>query len=345
MSRRALTLVTASGLLLVLGLLAALLPVPYVVLVPGPVTDTLSTVSVTGAQSYPTSGHLYLTTVGVVPGSCDNNPTLEQALHAWFSSDEAVQPKQVICPPGQSSKAVAQQNAGEMSQSQRDAMTAALLYLKFKPDSLHLTVGSTTDGTPAAEVLQAGDEVLAVDGTAVNDPDKLRTLIGRHAPGTSLTLTIVHNGIRQNVTAKVIHDPSTQRSILGFEVDQQATFSRVDVHIGVDPNEVGGPSAGLMFTLGIVDVLTPGDLTGGRTVAGTGTIDGFGHVGPIGGIQQKIAAAAHAHASVFLAPASECTDARAVAPKSLLVVKVDTLATAVKALNTIAAGGTDIPRC
>src|SRR5436305_3054465 len=131
MSRRGITLLTAAGLVVVLGVLAALLPVPYVVLVPGPVTDTLGrigngpVISVTGAPTYATSGHLYLTTVGIIPGSCKDNPTLSQALRAWFAPHQAVEPKQVICPPGQSSSAVAAQNADEMSQSQQDAVTAA----------------------------------------------------------------------------------------------------------------------------------------------------------------------------------------------------------------------------
>jgi len=351
MSRRSVTLVTAAGLVVLLGLLAALLPVPYVVLVPGPVTDTLGSIgstqviSVTGAKTYGTDGHLYLTTVGVIPGSCDHDPTLQEALRAWFAKHEAVEPKQVICPPGQSSKSVAAQNAGEMSQSQQDAVTAALLYLHYKPQTLHLTVGDVTPDSPAADVLQPNDVIFAVDGHAVSTADALRSRISSHAPGQQVTLTIAHNGVRQDVQAKVVRDPTTHRSILGFQVDQRATFNNVDVHIGIDPNSVGGPSAGLMFTLGIIDKLTPGQLAGGRTVAGTGTIDGFGQVGPIGGIQQKIAAAADAGATVFLAPASECADARTAAPKSLQLVRVDTLATAVGALQAIAAGRTDFPRC
>ena len=351
MSRRGITLLTAAGLVVLLGLLAALLPVPYVVLVPGPVTDTLGTIgnteviSVTGAKTYDTGGHLYLTTVGVIPGSCDKDPTLQDALRAWFDKHDAVQPKQVICPPGQSSQSVAAQNAGEMSRSQQDAVTAALLYLHYKPTSLHIAVGDITPKTPAASVLTEGDLILAVDGTPVTTPDELRTRIRSHAPGQALTLTVQHNHLTQTVHTTVISDPDTHQSIVGFTPDQLATFANVNVHIGIDPQAVGGPSAGLMFTLGIVDKLTPGPLAGGRTVAGTGTIDGFGLVGPIGGIQQKIAAAVHAGATVFLAPAGECSDARSAAPKSLLLVRVDTLKTAVTALQEIAAGRTDFPHC
>jgi len=349
MSRRAVTLLTAAGFVVVLSILAAVLPVPYVVLVPGPVTDTLGkvgttpVVSVDGAQSYDDGGHLYLTTVGVIPGSCDKSPTLEQALRAWFNKHQAVQPKQVICPPGQSSQAVQQQNADEMTQSQQDAITAALLYLHYKPTSQQIVVGDISDGTPASKVLRTGDGIVAIDGTKVTGLDQLHSLISAKPAGNELNITVDRGGKQTDLKARTIS--SGGRTVLGFQPDLRATFSSPEVKIGIDPNSVGGPSAGLAFTLGIVDKLTPGSLTGGRTVAGTGTIDGFGNVGPIGGIQQKIAAAHDAGAMVFLAPASECTDARAAAPKSMTLVKVDTLTTAVHALESISAGRNDFPRC
>jgi PDZ domain-containing protein len=349
MSRRGLTLLIAGGLVVVLALVAFALPVPYVVLVPGPLTDTLGTVgstqviSVTGAQTYTDGGHLYLTTVGVIPGSCDKDPKLDEALRAWFNKHEAVQPKQAICPPGQTSQAVQQQNVDEMTQSQQDAITAALLYLHYQPKDKQIAVGDVTQSAPAAAVLHTGDLILAIDGTSVTTLDQLHSLISARPAGSTLTVTIDRHGRTLDLRARTYSDGG--RTLLGFAPDLHATFSDVDVKIGIDPNSVGGPSAGLAFTLGIIDKLTPGSLTGGRTVAGTGTIDGFGNVGPIGGIQQKIAGATRAGATVFLAPASECADARAAAPKSLVLVKVDTLTTAVKALESIAAGRRDFPAC
>ena len=349
MSRRGVTLLTAGALVVVLGILAAVLPVPYVVLVPGPVTDTLGNVgttpviSVTGAQTYTDSGHLYLTTVGVIPGSCNKNPTLEQALRAWFDKHQAVQPKQAICPPGQTSQAVAQQNADEMTQSQQDAITAALLYLHYKPTSVHISVGDVSSSAPAAAVLHTGDLILAINGTNVTGLDQLHNLISAKPAGSTLALSVDRHGQKLDLRAKTYSDSG--RTVLGFHPDLHATFATPDVKIGIDPNSVGGPSAGLAFTLGIIDKLTPGSLSGGRVVAGTGTIDGFGNVGPIGGIQQKIAGATGRGAKVFLAPAGECADARKAAPKSLVIVKVDKLETAVKALQSIAAGRDDFPHC
>src|SRR3954465_846853 len=180
MSRRGLTLAVACGLTVVPGVLAVVLPVPYVVLVPGPVTDTLGTVggkpvvTASGARTYPTQGHLYLTTVGVIPGDCDAHPTLWQALRAWWRHDEAVQPHQAICPPGNTAEQAQQQNENEMSQSQRDAITAApraraggitaaLLELGYKPVRQTILVGGVTDGLPAAKVLQPGDVIKSVE--------------------------------------------------------------------------------------------------------------------------------------------------------------------------------------
>jgi Lon-like protease len=346
MSRRGFTLALAGGLAVVLGILTSVLPVPYVVLVPGPVTDTLGVVSATGAKTYPTSGHLYLTTVGVVPGDCDAHPTLWQALRAWWHEDEAVQPHQAICPPGDSAQQVEQENEREMSQSQRDAVTAALLQLGFKPTTQHIIVADVTSGLPAEQVLAKGDVIDTIDGQPVTGVAKLHELINARPVGSTLNVGITRNGKQKTVPIKTVRSTDgSNRPLIGIEPDLSATFSGVKVKIGLDPAKVGGPSAGLAFTLGIIDKLTPGSLTGGRTVAGTGTINGFGIVGPIGGIQQKIAAAANAGASVFLAPASECADAKAAAPKSLTVVKVDTLKTAVSALNAITSGSNAFPRC
>ena len=353
MSRRGLTFGLAGFFLVVLVVLAAVLPVPYVVLVPGPVTDTLGdvpgtttpVVSVTGKQTYPTGGHLYLTTVGVVPGSCDDHPTLLQALRAWFNKTEAVEPVQVQCPPNESPADVRKGNENDMSQSQRDAITAALLHLGYPTKTRVVTVGEVSGSAPAADVLQDGDAILAVDGKEVHALSSLRALVGARTPGDTVRLTIERGGHRRDVNVRTTTAAGTDRAIIGITPDLQATFKDVHVKIGIDPAQVGGPSAGLAFTLGIVDQLTPGDLTGGKTVAVTGTIDGFGRVGPIGGIQQKIAGAQEAGATVFLAPANECDEARDVAPSSMTIVKVTTLQSALDALAAITSGSGTIPRC
>jgi PDZ domain-containing protein len=353
MSRRGLTFGLAGVLLVALIVLAAFLPVPYVVLMPGPVTDTLGNVpgtttpvvSVKGAPTYATGGHLYMTTVGVVPASCSDHPTLWQALRSWFDNTEAVEPMQVQCPPGQSSTQVRQSNENDMTQSQRDAITAALLHLHYPTTSREVTVADISSDAPASKVLKDGDAIVTIDGASVDSLSQVRAALAKHKPGDSVALTIDRGGRHKNLTVKTIAAPGTRQAIIGFTPDLEATFNKVDVKIGIDPAQVGGPSAGLAFALGIVDELTPGNLTGGKTVAVTGTINGFGLVGPIGGIQQKIAGAKKAGATVFLAPAGECADARSVAPSSMTLVKVSTLSDALDALAAISSGTGSFPRC
>jgi PDZ domain-containing protein len=349
----------ALAVLVVLLGVARVVKVPYVILLPGPVTDTLGNVpgvdtsngkpggpviQITGATTQPTNGHLYLTTVEELPGDCSAHPSLWAAVKAWFSSTQTVEPQQVECPPGQSSKAVQAQDAQQMSQSQSDAATAALFELGYKPTTQHVTVDTVEPGVPAAAVLHPADIILAINGTAVSTIAQLRTQVEMDSPGSPITLTIQRDGKTRTVTTKTIKGVGGA-SMVGFTPDRIATFGGVKVKIGIDPNVIGGPSAGTALALGIIDKLTPGGLTGGRTIAGTGTVDGYGQVGPIGGIQQKIAAAAHAGATVFFAPADECADAKAAAPKSLTLVKITTLRGAVQALETIKSGGTSFPRC
>jgi PDZ domain-containing protein len=345
-------------LILLLGV-ARVVKVPYVILLPGPVTDTLGNVpgadtptgkpggpviQISGAQTHATTGHLYLTTVEELPGDCSDNPSLWQAVRAWFSRTQTVEPHQVECPPGQTSKAVQQQGVEEMSQSQSDAETAALFELGYRPTTQHVTVSSVETGVPAAAVLEPADVILAINGEAVSTVTQVHAAVAKLRPGSSITITIQRSGKTRTVTTKTIKGIGGV-SMIGFSPDRTATFAGVKVHIGIDPNVIGGPSAGTALALGIIDKLTPDGLTGGRTIAGTGTVDGYGQVGPIGGIQQKIAAAVHAGATVFFAPASECSDAKAAAPSSLTLVKITTLKGAVQALETIKAGGTSFPRC
>jgi Lon-like protease len=359
MSRRVATLgVAVVTLVLLLGV-ARVVKVPYVILLPGPVTDTLGNVpgvdtvnnkpggpviTITGAQTHPTSGPLYLTTVEELPGDCGTSPSLWEAVKAWFSSTQTVEPQQVECPPGQSSHAVQQQDAQEMSQSQSDAVTAALFELGYHATTQHVTVNTVEDGVPAAKVLEPADVILAVNGKAVSTVAELHGAVEKLPIGSAIRLTIQRNGKPQTVTTTTIKGVGGV-SMVGFSPDRTATFAGVKVHIGIDPDVIGGPSAGTALALGIIDKLTPGGLTGGLTIAGTGTVDGYGQVGPIGGIQQKIAAAVHAGATVFFAPASECADAKAAAPKSLRLVKISTLRGAVSALETIKSGGTSFARC
>jgi PDZ domain-containing protein len=358
MSRRNLTLSVAVLLLGGLLIAAARLPVPYFVYSPGPVTDTLGNIpasdtttgrtggpviQISGARTQPTNGHLYLTTVEQDPGTCGAHLGLLTAIKAWFSSTEAVVPHQVQCPPGKSSQAVQQQGVDEMAQSQSDAVYAALTELGYKPTGMAVFVQTVSPG-PAASVLQPNDEVLTANGQRITRPRQLVNLVQAVHPGDPMSLVIERAGARKTVNVRTAAGPSG-KARLGISIASRPTWGTLNVTIGIDPNVIGGPSAGTALALGIIDKLTPGGLTGGRTIAGTGTISRTGEVGPIGGIQQKVAAAVKAGATVFFAPASECADAKAAAPSSLMLIRVTTLHEAVQALEAIKSGSQAFPHC
>lgn len=359
MTRRAMTFSVAAVLFVAMFVIAFRLPVPYVVLVPGPVTDTLGripasdtsdgkpggqVIQISGAKVQPTDGHLYMTTVGILPGSCSDEPTLWQAVRAWFRSTETVEPHQVQCPPGESSAAVQQQGVQEMTGSQVNAVYAALTELGYHSTGNAVYVDSVDSGVPAASVIQAGDQIVSVDGTTVTSAGQVVTIIQRRTPGDSVRIVVQRAGQRHSFDVATTKGADGKTHV-GVTVTERPTFNGISVTIGIDPDVIGGPSAGTALALGIIDKLTPGGLTGGRTIAGTGTVDRKGKVGPIGGIQQKIAAAAKAGATVFFAPASECPDAKAAAPSSMTLVSVTTLRGAVAALEAIKAGRSDFPHC
>lgn len=348
MTRRSATLTASAVLVVVLAAVATLLPVPYVVLAPGPTTNTLGAVGKTaliriaGRPTYPTKGHLDLTTVAVIGGP-SRHMDLVTALRGWLDGNRAVVPQETVYPKGRTVKQIEQEGVDDMKASESSATTAALRQLGI-PVTSKLVVARLATPSPARGKLVAGDQILDVDGiSAQESPTRLRDLIGKHKVGDTVRLTVLRKGKRLTASVVTAKAPEDGRPVIGIltEVDPDYAFT-----IDISLKDVGGPSAGLMFALGIVDKLTPGALNGGAFIAGTGTIDGQGKVGPIGGIPQKMAAAKEAGATVFLVPAGNCAEALGAAPKGLKLVKATTLDTAVRALDALRAGRTKaLPAC
>ena len=344
MSRRSLTLLIASVGVIAALAIAMLIPVPYVILGPGPTLNTLGKdssgqplITIEGHPTYPTIGHLNMVTVGYQggPGVTIN---IFSALAAWLNPHEAVVPESELFAPGQTQQQSQQQDTQEMTSSQETATAAALTELHI-PYQTQVVVVQAQPGYPAYGVLKSGDVITAVDGTRVTGELQLTSLIGAHPPGSTLTVTIVRDGRTQ--TVQVGTKESGGRPVMGVEVTEQYKFPfTVKFSVG----DIGGPSAGMMFALGIIDKLTTLDLTGGRFIAGTGEITPGGQVQPIGGIQQKMVGAREAGATVFLAPASNCSDVRGAIPAGLKVVKVSTLSQAVSDLEALKAGQS-VPSC
>jgi Lon-like protease len=347
MSRRTATLVVSGLLVVLLSAAAAVLPVPYVVLQPGPTTNTLGKsdgkplIRVDGRRTYPADGNLDLTTVAVFGGPGDA-VDLVTALQGWLDDSVAVVPEESVFPEGKSQKEVEQETAAQMEESQEHATAAALQELGV-PVEERVEVGSVVAGRPAEGELEPGDVVASVDGEPVSTPLQVRRRIADRAPGDPVTLVVRRDGERRTVELTTEEsEAGSGRPIVGFLPRTGYTFP-FEVTIGLE--KVGGPSAGLMFAVGIVEKLTPGTLADGRHVAGTGTIDDDGKVGPIGGVQQKVAAASEAGADVFLTPAGNCADAAAVNPDGLTLVRVETLDDALTALDALKTGRGDVPTC
>ena len=342
MTRRGLTLLLASLLAVGLAITGAVATVPYVALKPGPAYDTTGSVgttkviSISGATEHDNAGQLDLTTVSVA-----DHISLIEALKGWLSPNEAILPREIVFQPDQTQEQTNQQNAQEMTDSQNAATTAALTYLGYKGTTT-VYVGSVNKGFPAEGKLKAGDELVSIDGTKVTSTTQLRSLIGRHKAGEDVTVGYVRDGRAATVTVgTVAAKDETKRPVVGAQLGTRTEFP---IKVEIKLQDVGGPSAGLMFALGIVDKLGTTSLTGGRNVAGTGEITPDGKVGPIGGIAQKMRGAKAVGATYFLSPVDNCQEARDTKPSGITLIKVSTLQSALAALKTLRDGGTP-PSC
>ena len=335
-------------------LVITFLPTSYVIQQPGPVYNTLGTaasadgeqvplISVEGAETYETEGELDLLTVQVV-GNRERTPSWLELAAAWFDRTRAVIPIDAVFPEGQTAEERSEESAALMVDSQQEATAAALTELGYDVGA-RLTVHSVVDGAPAEGVLEQGDIILAADGAPVTDITALRDAINA-GEGAPVDLEILRAG--QPATVAVTPEEA--------DADGETTW-RIGVtlitefdfpfDVTIQLNNVGGPSAGMMFALGIIDVLTPEELTGGEHFAGTGTITSDGTVGPIGGIRQKMWGALDEGAQWFLAPEANCDEVVGHVPDGLRVFSVGTLDDALTVLDTVTAGGDldELPTC
>ncbi|MFL0412329.1 PDZ domain-containing protein [Microbacterium paludicola] len=330
------------------------LPTAYVIQRPGPVYDTIGTaesadgeemplIEIDGAETYPTEGTLDLTTVQVV-GNRERTPSWFELAVAWLDPARAVVPLDAVFPQGVTTEQREEQNAVLMVDSQAEATAAALSELGHDVGAVVEVAGLASDDAPAAGLIEPGDRILAANGTAITEATQLRELI-QEGGGAPVEIEYERDGERGSVevTPEDGQIAGEQAWIIGITLTTAFDFP-FDVKIQLD--NVGGPSAGMMFALGIVDVLTPGALNGGEQIAGTGTIAADGTVGPIGGIRQKLYGARDAGAEWFLAPAANCNEVVGHVPDGLHVFSVATLDDSLKALEGISSGDTaDLPTC
>jgi Lon-like protease len=332
-------LAAGSVLLVLFGILGAAVPVPYVAQVPGPTYNTLGdidgspVITIKGRDRPKTSGNLNLTTVGVSGGGL----SLVQAVRGWLDDEVSVVPEEVVYPPDRSEDDTRRANREAFLTSEEAATSAALGHLGY-PDKV--VVRGLAEDSPSADALQEGDSVDSVDGEATPDLDTLTDVLTAIPAGSDVEVGYSRLGKKNTVEITTGKASDRKGSLLGISVRDMPS---APFDVDIDVEDVGGPSAGLMLTLGIVELAGDQDLTGGDVVAGTGTIDEQGTVGPIGGITLKVLAAEDLGADLFLVPADNCAELLAAGDPPVPTAKVGSLDDALTALDDLRAGRTPTP--
>ena len=339
LSRRYTTMLVAALSLIGLTCVALLLPVPYVMMRPGPAYDTLGDFEGKpmftfgkDVKVYPTDGSLDFTTVSVT--RADRHVTLVDAAAAYFGSENAVVPKSLIYPDDETAEQSTQQGAAQLDSSKDSSRVAALRAAGFTvtgtPQIAGIVKGGAADGK-----LKAGDLVKGVDGTKVDSAEGLVKAVGTHKPGDVVTVSVTRKGKAQDIPVTTKPDSENPKlPRLGVTLGTKYAYPfTINNNVG---RSIGGPSAGTMFALAIYDKLTPGALTGGVKVAGTGEMAPDGTVGPIGGVRQKMAGAAHHTAKIFLDPAANSAEAADGDDFGMTLVKITKLEDAIDSLEALA---------
>lgn len=318
------------GLLLALAaafVLSGTIWLPLYSLGPGPAREVLPLIQVTGHPQYGSSGRFVMTSVRF------RQVTTLGALLAWLDPDQAVVPRSDLFAPGETRTEEHQRAISQMDQSKLDATSVVLSDLtgypkEHRPGAL---IEGVVAGCAADGELYPGDLIRAIDGQAIRGAAQASRLIESAASGSTLTFDIRAGGEQHRV--HLVRAPCGGRNepLVGISLISNFPFG-----VRIESGVVGGPSAGLMWALGLYDLLTPSDLTAGRTIAGTGQIGLDGTVYPIGGIEEKVVAAEHTGASVFLIPEGNLAAARSAGGDGMVLVPVATFSDAVDYLG----GGT-----
>lgn len=302
--------------------------------------DGTEVIDITGTDTYPTSGELDMTTVSERGGPYGAY-TLPEAFVDVFDEGTRILPEELLFPPDSSDEELKKQSKQQFSSSQSSAVAAALRELDL-PVQAYVEVGDVSQGAPAEGKLEVGDVIRRVQGERVREASRIGAIIRPLGPGAEVEFVIRRNAERMRVSVTTqASDRDPKAGAVGISLSQEY---RAPFRIKFGLEDVGGPSAGMIFAMGIIDKLTPGDLLEGRRLAGTGTMSPDGQVGPIGGIQQKMVAAKDAGAGLFLIPKDNCEQAVGSIPEGLATARVSTLKQALAAVDDWKAGRA-LPQC
>jgi PDZ domain-containing protein len=329
-----------------------LIHLPYVIISPGSATPLdASVVQINGARTYPHDGNVLFLTVRV----STRDPNVWRVVTSWLDPDRDVEKRSDVvgCLSDAQNQAF---NTELMDQSQNDAKYVALTRLGYavQADPVQIRVVEVCQGAPAYGQVEPGDRVLAVDGQDITESRQVASLVQGHRPGDDVHITVDRNGTTRTATvvagrvvgagtndAKCVpaRGSASGTTCLGV-TSQEFTTYQFPINVKINTQLVGGPSAGLAFTLAIIDDLTPGSLTGGKRVAVTGTIQADGSVGAVGGVEQKAITARTNGVQLMIVPKSEVADARRGAD-GVRVVGVGNVDEALAALQRN--GGAEVP--
>lgn len=337
-------LIASAVSLLVLLIVAFALPVPFVKLAPGPTFNVIGehdgeqVLQITGTTTYPVDGALDMTTV-LESGGPRGGLTFVEALGSWFRASDAVLPREMLFPDDITGEEIKQRNAALFSTSESDAIGAAMHFLE-RPVQTNVVITTVWEDSPADGLLEPRDIVESVNGITVAKPGDVVDAVRSVPIGSEIVFGIRRGADATSSLVTLTSAANPDDASLPYIGIGVADFYTPEFSIRFALQDIGGPSAGLMFALGIIDRLTPENLADGSHIAGTGTIKPDGAVGPIGGIRQKLAGARDAGAELFLMPVSHCAEATGFVPDGLTVVPVGTLSEAVEAIDAWHSGGT-----
>lgn len=316
---------------LVLFVGAVQVSLPYYAIAPGDARRVDDLISVPKDRRFPPRGRVLLSTVSIT------RVNALEALYGWLDPNIDVIPEDQILGTTPRDR-FTQQNLQEMDASKQLAAVVALRRLGYTvaEHGKGAVVVHVDDDAPAHGRLAEGDVITGVDGRPTSLSDEVVAAIRTHQPGEAVRLEVQSVKGEPRVEHVTLgRRPDDGRGYLGVVLNTKEQKFDFPFDVVIDSGKIGGPSAGLAFTLGVIDVLTVGELTGGKKVAATGTIEAGGTVGDVGGVVQKTAAVRAAGAQVFLVPESEYALAKAHAGPKLQVVKVRTLDEALAALGRV----------
>jgi len=315
------------AVLALIGLVFALnfYTLPVVAISPGPTEDVLARLKVQGSKVFDSEGKFYLTSVGI-----DDNVRFYEALLDMANHDIELLPREAVYPDQQDDEEIDRENAQLMDRSKETATVVALREVGYDIQPYAVEITDSLAGTPADGRLKANDRVLEVDGRKVHGTDQLRAAIGSHKAGETVTFKIERLGRTSSVSIQLEQVDGQPR----VGVLLRDLFPSLPVKVSIETqNHIGGPSAGLIFTLSIIDKLTEEDLTAGRRIAGTGEIALDGGVGPVGGVAEKLVAVDRMGVKTFFIPEGNCAGVRGRVPRGLRLVKVANVKDALRFLR------------